>query len=152
MQEGGEPAAGSDDNMETTMVMAKMRMNFYWGHEAVVLFSGWPGGSLGWYFVALLFVFLLAVVTELLSSPPPLKLSGQGQGRVAASRLRDTAAHTLRTGLNYLLMLSVMSFNLGVFIVVVTGHGVGFFIARNRGVDLTDHRTTSTGLTNNASA
>lgn len=131
--------------MGTTMM--QMKMNFYWGRDAIVLFSGWPGHSVGWYIVALLLVFLLAVVVELLSALPPAK---PGPSRVAGGRLRNAAVHLLRIGLAYLLMLSVMSFNLGVFIVAVVGHGVGFLIARSgagdaadRAVSLAPHNTGS---------
>ncbi|KAK3018982.1 hypothetical protein RJ639_003401 [Escallonia herrerae] len=40
---------------------------FYWGTEAEFLFPGWPGKSPGMYALALVFVFLLAVLVEGLS-------------------------------------------------------------------------------------
>lgn len=103
-----------------------MQMNFYRGQDAIILFPEWPGHSLGMYLVALLFVFLLAVAVEFLSTLPPVK---PGSNHVIGA-LRHSVVYSLRMGLAYLVMLSVMSFNLGVFVAAVVGHGVGFFMAK----------------------
>ena len=44
----------------------------------------------------------------------------------------QTCIYALRMGLVYLVMLSVMSYNLGVFIVAVAGHAAGFFLVKAR--------------------
>ncbi|OWM81770.1 copper transporter 6-like [Punica granatum] len=113
------------DNSNNNMEMMMMQMNFYWGKDAVLLFSGWPGHSLGMYILALLVVFILAASVEVLSALPPLK-HGMTSGKMHA------VVYSLRMGLAYLVMLSVMSFNLGVFIMAVVGHGMGFFVVKTR--------------------
>ncbi|XP_039140629.1 copper transporter 6-like [Dioscorea cayenensis subsp. rotundata] len=97
--------------------MSLMHMTFYWGKNSAILFSGWPGTSTGMYVLALVLVFVLAVLVEWL-----------GHCRVAANGLVRTAVHTVRVALAYVVMLALMSFNVGVFIVAVVGHCVGFLI------------------------
>ncbi|KAL5973501.1 hypothetical protein ACLOJK_030152 [Asimina triloba] len=103
-----------------TMMMV-MHMTFFWGKAVEVLFSGWPGEALAMYLLALFFVFALAVTVEGLSASRLLK---PGPSNWAAR----TGLHALRVGLAYLLMLAVMSFNGGVFLVAVAGHALGFLI------------------------
>ncbi|KAM0952146.1 putative Ctr copper transporter [Dioscorea sansibarensis] len=112
----------TNTNMSTSMHagggMSLMHMTFYWGKNSAILFTGWPGTSTGMYVLALVLVFVLAVLVEWL-----------GHCRVVAGHgLVRTAVHTVRVGLAYMVMLALMSFNVGVFIVAVVGHGVGFLI------------------------
>lgn len=102
-----------------------MHMSFYWGHEAEILFSDWPGFSMGMYLLCLFIVFLIAVMVEWLSRTRAI--SRLGCNHVVTGVL-VTLLHGLRVGLAYILMLALMSFNAAVFIVVVLGHVVGFFI------------------------
>ncbi|KAI4356546.1 hypothetical protein L6164_000563 [Bauhinia variegata] len=105
----------------------KMHTSFYWGKDVIVLFSGWPGQCLGMYILALFFVFFLAMAAELLSNRPVLR---RGTNPVTGGLTR-AAVHAVRTSLLYLVMLAVMSFNLGIFIAAVVGHTLGFFIAKS---------------------
>lgn len=105
-----------------------MHMTFFWGKETLILFSGWPGTSTGMYVLALVFVFVLAVLVEWLSH---CRLAKPGSSNVAAG-LIQAVVHAVRVGLAYMVMLAVMSFNGGVFIVAVAGHLVGFLIFGSR--------------------
>ncbi|KAG6697515.1 hypothetical protein I3842_09G205000 [Carya illinoinensis] len=103
-----------------------MHMSFYWGKDATILFSGWPNQDLGMYVLALLCVFSLAVAIEVLSILPAIK-----PGHIPiAGRMIQATVYAFRMALAYLVMLSVMSFNLGIFVAAVGGHAVGFFLAK----------------------
>ncbi|KAK9123816.1 hypothetical protein Sjap_013418 [Stephania japonica] len=104
--------------------MMMMHMSFFWGKACEVLFSGWPGSKTSMYVVALVFVFVLALLVEFLSHT---RLS-KGGSTYVASGLLHTFVHTIRVGLAYLVMLALMSFNGGVFIAAIAGHAVGFLI------------------------
>ncbi|KAI3682465.1 hypothetical protein L1987_82464 [Smallanthus sonchifolius] len=109
-------------DMDMGMDMEMTHMTFYWGKNTWILFQGWPGSDTGMYILALIFVFLLALIMEWLaySNPTPTK----------SNCLQRTMIHTLRVVFSYLVMLSVMSFNIGVFVMAIAGHAVGFFVFR----------------------
>ncbi|BFG34039.1 copper transporter 6 [Prunus yedoensis var. nudiflora] len=116
---------GSNGMMHHEMMM---HMTFFWGTNAQVLFSKWPGSSTGMYYVCLLFVFALAVIVEWLSH---CRLIKAGSSDVVCG-LAQTFLHAIRVGLAYMVMLAVMSFNVGVFLVAVAGHTVGFLLFGSR--------------------
>ncbi|XP_073271643.1 copper transporter 6-like [Primulina huaijiensis] len=122
-------SGGSSNDSMSTMNPSHMlmHMTFFWGKNAEILFDGWPGyDRLGMYILALVVVFLFALFVEWLSHCSILReTSGRGG---AAAGLVQTAVHALRIGLAYLVMLAVMSFNAGVFLVAVAGHTLGFFL------------------------
>lgn len=106
-----------------------MHMTFFWGKNAEILFPGWPGyDNLGMYVLALVVVFVLAVLVEWLSA---CKFIKESSNHVAAG-LVQTLMHGIRIGLAYMVMLAVMSFNAGVFLVAVAGHALGFFLFGSR--------------------
>ncbi|KAJ7950231.1 putative Copper transporter [Quillaja saponaria] len=113
---------GQDKNM-----MMMMHMNFYWGKDAIVLFSGWPNHNLGMYVLAIFFVFLLSAAAEFLSVRPVVVKRGTNP---VLGGLTQAGIYAFRISFLYLVMLSVMSFNLGIFIAAVVGHTVGFFIVK----------------------
>ncbi|KAJ1378740.1 Ctr copper transporter [Sesbania bispinosa] len=114
----------------TNNMMMQMQMSFYWGKHAIVLFSGWPNHSLGNYILAMLFVCILAMAIEILSNQPAIK---RGTSPLIGG-LIQTCVHFFRISFVYLVMLAVMSFNVGIFIAAVVGHSLGFFIARSRAI------------------
>jgi len=129
----------------TTNMIMNMQMSFYWGKNAIVLFSGWPNNSLGMYILAILFVFFLALAAEVLSNQPPIK---RGINPLTGG-LIQSGVYFFRIGFLYLLMLAVMSFNVGIFIAAVLGHSLGFFVARSRAIAVAngeDQRSASVTL------
>lgn len=102
-----------------------MHMTFFWGKDAEILFDGWPGRDrLGMYLLALAAIFFLAVAVEWLSHCTVLK--------ERRSRILQTLMYAVRIGLAYLVMLAVMSFNSGIFLIAVAGHAIGFFFFGSR--------------------
>ncbi|GAY49806.1 hypothetical protein CUMW_121900 [Citrus unshiu] len=126
MPPGSSMPDGSMNSTSMDMGMM-MHMTFYWGKDVLVLFSGWPERSLGMYILALIFVFLLGFAVEVLSISPRLVGSNS-----MAALLIQACVYVVRMALAYMVMLSVMSFNLGVFIVAVAGHGAGFLLVKAR--------------------
>lgn len=116
------------DNVHDMHDMAMTHMTFFWGKNSEILFEDWPGtNSGGMYALALILVFVLAFLVEFLSHS---KLTKDGSNHVVAGVVK-TLVHGIRVGLAYLVMLAVMSFNGGVFIVVIIGHAVGFLVFRS---------------------
>ncbi|KAF5751408.1 copper transporter 1-like [Tripterygium wilfordii] len=99
-------------------------MTFFWGKNAEVLFKGWPGHSSGMYALSLIVVFVLAIIVEWLSHCQLIKAD---TNHVSAGLLK-TVMHALRVGVSLVLMLAVMSFNVGVFLAALVGHTVGFLL------------------------
>ncbi|KAL0436800.1 UNVERIFIED_CONTAM: Copper transporter 1 [Sesamum radiatum] len=113
-----------------------MHMTFFWGKNAEILFDGWPGyDHLGMYVLALVLVFFLALIVEWLSNCSILRGSSSSDSQrsaAAAAGMLQTVLYAVRIGLAYLVMLAVMSFNAGVFLVAIAGHSVGFFLFGSR--------------------
>lgn len=107
-----------------------MHMSLFWGKDVIVLFQGWPGNSLGMYILATIFVLFMAFVVEVLSISPSFK-PGRSWSPLITS-LIHSGAYALRMALAYMVMLSVMTFNIGIFIAAVVGHTVGRFFVKYR--------------------
>jgi solute carrier family 31 (copper transporter), member 1 len=128
-----------------------MHMAFYWGKSATILFDGWRTSTWTGYLLSLLALLLAAAFYQYLeafrirvklaasktsSIPPPagtdpartplLAAAGRCPARVAVATLFG-----VNSGLGYLLMLAVMSFNGGVFIAVIVGLAVGYLAFRS---------------------
>ncbi|WVZ65083.1 hypothetical protein U9M48_014504 [Paspalum notatum var. saurae] len=134
-----------------------MHMTFYWGTSATILFDGWRTSTWVDYLLSLLALLLAAAFYQYLealrvriklvagggakpSIPPPASsdprapllapvfavAAGRWPARVAVA-----AMFGVNSGLGYLLMLSVMSFNAGVFIAVVVGLALGYLAFRS---------------------
>ncbi|KAK3226263.1 hypothetical protein Dsin_006125 [Dipteronia sinensis] len=146
----GSMSSGGMNSSSSDMMM--MHMSFYWGKDAIILFSGWPEKSLVMYILALFFIFLLGLAVEVLSVSPQLVTGSTARSNLMLAVFVQTCVYALRMGFAYLLMLSVMSYNLGIFIVAVAGHAAGFFLVKARALAVAnraDHPMSSTTGGNN---
>ncbi|XP_022767630.1 copper transporter 1-like [Durio zibethinus] len=122
------PNSGSMSN--DSMKSMGMHMSFYWGKDVIVLFPGWPESNSGMYVLAIFFVLLLAATIEVLSMLPLVKPGT----RPILGAFTQASVHAVRMCFAYMVMLSVMSYNLGIFIAAVAGHAIGFFVVKFRAV------------------
>ncbi|XP_021897321.1 copper transporter 1-like [Carica papaya] len=122
-----KPGSMNGDEMKSVEGMS-MHMSFYWGKEVTIFFSGWPDTHLGMYILALFVVFVLSFGVEILSLLPLLKT---GTSPILAAFVQ-AIVYAIRMAFAYLVMLSVMSYNLGIFIVAVAGHAIAYFLIRYR--------------------
>ncbi|XP_050212964.1 copper transporter 6-like [Mercurialis annua] len=120
-----------DMNMSSSSMDMVMHMSFYWGKNAIILFPDWPNHSLGMYILAFFFVLFLALGIELFAGflAANSKLSSSNPTVVA---FVQATVYAVKMGFAYLVMVAVMSFNLGIFIAAVVGHAIGFFIVKAR--------------------
>ncbi|KAL3829084.1 hypothetical protein ACJIZ3_017886 [Penstemon smallii] len=131
--------AAPPSNMTHNHHHMMMHMTFFWGKNAEILFDGWPGHDhLGMYILALALVFFLALFVEWLSNCNVLRDAASSHHRSTAVGLLQTLMYAVRIGLAYIVMLAVMSFNAGVFLVAIAGHSIGFFFFGSRAF----HKTT----------
>uniref|UniRef100_A0A2P2P5H5 Copper transport protein n=1 Tax=Rhizophora mucronata TaxID=61149 RepID=A0A2P2P5H5_RHIMU len=100
-----------------------MHMSFYWGSYGTVVFRHFPGFRTDMYVLALVCTFVVSFLVEWLSH---CRLVKPGANPLPAGLVR-TILYAVRVGLAYLVMLALMSFNGGVFLVAVAGHALGFF-------------------------
>lgn len=108
-----------------------MQMWFYFGYKVTVLFEPWTTGNRSSYFLALVGIFMLGV---LVVGSRVMRLALERWMRKHKwSHSRQCGARgflaLLCYGLDYMLMLTVMNFNAGVFISAVLGlaTGTGWF-------------------------
>ncbi|KAL7173312.1 hypothetical protein ACSBR2_032722 [Camellia fascicularis] len=94
-------------------------MTFSWGKNSE---------SLNSYILNLASIFMLSMLVESLSHT---RLIHSGMNNVAAGLLQ-TLMYGVRIGLAYLVMLAVMSFNIGILLAAVAGYSVGFLIFGSR--------------------
>ncbi|KAL5814662.1 hypothetical protein ACOSQ4_025303 [Xanthoceras sorbifolium] len=100
-------------------------ITFFWGTSTEIIFPGWPGQSLSSYILALVLVFAISLLVEWLSHARLIKYSTKNDIAVG---LLQTLMYAIRMALAYLVMLAVMSFNVGVFLAAVAGYSAGFLI------------------------
>ncbi|EFJ13071.1 hypothetical protein SELMODRAFT_123191 [Selaginella moellendorffii] len=124
-----------------------MHMTFYWSKNATILFDGWITKTWLGYILSLAALFLAALFNEYVVSrrilliqaskspgglrkplmgdctePPPSSIDG---------RAVESILFVVNSALGLLLMLAAMSFNGGVFVSIVVGLGVGYFVFRS---------------------
>ncbi|XP_060201979.1 copper transporter 1-like [Lycium barbarum] len=118
-----------------------MKMNFYWGKDVTILFKGWPDNNLGMYILSLFFVFFTAFGVEIMSMGPIM----MNKRPIAGGLIQDGIYYSVRMVLVYFVMLAVMSFNIGIFIVAILGHGLGYIFIKFHELASADSPTETTG-------
>ncbi|KAG8050086.1 hypothetical protein GUJ93_ZPchr0009g1425 [Zizania palustris] len=131
-----------------------MHMTFYWGKDATILFDGWRTATWTGYLLSLVALFLASAFYQYLeafrirvkllagakpaSLPPPASDTRAPllpqyalAGARWTARSATAALFGVNSGLGYLLMLAVMSFNGGVFFAVVVGLAAGYLAFRS---------------------
>ncbi|KAA8543809.1 hypothetical protein F0562_022014 [Nyssa sinensis] len=107
-----------------------MHPTFFWGKST---------GSFSSYVLDLIAVFVLSMLVEWLSH---VRLIHTSKSNVNAGLLQ-TLMYGIRMGLAYLVMLAVMSFNLGILLAAVAGYSVGFLIFGSRVFDKSPYENPS---------
>ncbi|KAB2048188.1 hypothetical protein ERO13_A13G086100v2 [Gossypium hirsutum] len=123
---------GSGMNMpmpNSSMKSMNMQMSFYWGKDVIVLFSGWPDSNPGMYVLALFFVLFLGAAIEMMAM---LQAAVKPGTRPILGAFIQAGVYIVRMCFAYMVMLSVMSYNVGIFIAALAGHGIGFFVVKIR--------------------
>lgn len=103
-------------------------ITFFWSRKTEIIFPDWPGQSIYGYILVLLVVFLASIAVEWLSHARFIKSSTNN----VTAGLQQTLMYGFRTALAFLVMLAVMSFNVGVLLAAVSGYSVGFLIFGSR--------------------
>nr|AFK34994.1 unknown [Lotus japonicus]AFK39508.1 unknown [Lotus japonicus] len=131
-----------------------MHMTFYWGKKVTILFDSWKTDSWTSYILSLLACFIIAVFYQVLENrrirlklfaagkPVPLEIETPlirrkivGDKAKAGVKVGGSILFGVSSGIGYLLMLAVMSFNGGVFVAIVVGLAFGYFFFRSDGED-----------------
>ncbi|XP_042511689.1 copper transporter 6-like [Macadamia integrifolia] len=102
---------------------------FFWGKQVEILFPGFPDQNLGLYVLSLFFVAVLAATVEVLKVTTDAGKQQRRENNPRKTWLIQSGVHMLRVGLTYMVMLSVMSYNAGIFLAAVAGHTLGFFVS-----------------------
>lgn len=144
--------------LRSVLVLSKMmHMTLYWGKEVTLLFDSWKTDSWLTYSLTLLFCFFLSLFYQhlearrlnfklkLTATPPPAPAASLDHsinaplilptrpkpGRTRWVRLPLALLFGVNSAIGYLIMLAIMSFNGGVFVALVLGLSVGYFLFRS---------------------
>lgn len=143
---GSQPVGDSGMLMEGGS-MGMMSTWFLTSNHVTLLVKGWETENTPLYIASLVAVFVFGFLYEALSLSQlwiqqrvisKTILVHVHQEQKPASQIADlgkrsllTLVYGVRIGVGYLIMLAVMSFNLGVYLAVVLGMAVGFFLLRS---------------------
>ncbi|XP_058757614.1 copper transporter 5.1-like [Vicia villosa] len=126
-----------------------MHMTLYWGKNVTLLFDSWKTDSWTSYLVSLFACFLIASFYQYLENIRiRLKFFSGGKGespvpenqapllglnKVSRNKVAESVLFGVNSAIGYLLMLAIMSFNGGVFVAIVVGLTIGYFLFRIQG-------------------
>lgn len=153
-----------------------MHMTLYWGKEVTLLFDSWKTDSWLSYSFTLLFCFFLSLFYQHLEArrlnfklrsiprpPAPSSSSSDGQhfpinvpiissppkaGLGLWVRVASSLLFGVNSTIGYFIMLAIMTYNGGVFLAVVLGLSVGYFLFRSG--DVGDAEDTGVATESNA--
>lgn len=115
-----------------------------------LLFQGWTSMNAWQYALTLIFIFLFAVFGESLAYASRrldhhVTVSISGNIKTAEpvpiamrTRAERSALYGLRTAVHFMLMLASMTFDVGIFITMMAGFTIGFFIFSSHVVGTTE--------------
>ncbi|GLJ05405.1 hypothetical protein SUGI_0017670 [Cryptomeria japonica] len=117
------------------MNMTGMQMTFYWGKSMELMFPGWSPHTLAKYLLSLVALFALVFFHQALQYVRNRIVNlnhGSNNSKDLGTKslgtsIAETSVFAVNAGTGYLLTLAVMSYNVGVFLVVIAGLSVGFF-------------------------
>ncbi|CAK0780326.1 hypothetical protein CVIRNUC_005013 [Coccomyxa viridis] len=132
-------------------MMMMMQMYFTNSSKVTLWLQQWHTSNSGWYAMSVIGLFILAVLQEFMisyratlgmkaakategsSSDINVNLTGNRTIALPESRVRLalTALYAVNVAISYLLMLAIMTYNVGYFIAIVLGLAVGYFIFFN---------------------
>ncbi|BAT78184.1 hypothetical protein LR48_Vigan04g216300 [Vigna angularis] len=131
-----------------------MHMTFYWSRKVNLLIDSWRTEDWTHYLLTLLACLMVSAFYQLIENcrirlkligagkpfpseiqTPLLQRKLTGNGDKLGVKVAGAILFGLSSVIGYLLMLSVMSFNGGVFVAIVVGLVVGYFFFRNEGED-----------------
>ncbi|KAL5071577.1 hypothetical protein RYX36_022464 [Vicia faba] len=126
-----------------------MHMTLYWGKNVTLLFDSWKTDSWTSYLLSLFACFLIASFYQYLENIRiRLKFFSGGKGqslvpenrapllglnKVSRNKVAESGLFGVNSAIGYLLMLAIMSFNGGVFVAIVVGLTLGYFLFRSQG-------------------
>ncbi|XP_048133061.1 copper transporter 5 isoform X3 [Rhodamnia argentea] len=124
-----------------------MHMTLYWSRYVTLLFDSWRTDSWPSYLLSLVACFLvsafyqymedrrlrfrsLASSSSAAAAASPLLLKGGASRLARSARLGAALLFGANSAIGYLLMLAIMSFNGGVFLAIIAGLTVGYYVFR----------------------
>ncbi|WVZ18432.1 hypothetical protein V8G54_005754 [Vigna mungo] len=131
-----------------------MHMTFYWSRKVNLLIVSWQTQDWTDYLLTLLACLIVSAFYQFIENrrirlkligtgkpfpseiqTPLLQQKLTGNGAKLGVKVAGAILFGLSSAIGYLLMLSVMSFNGGVFVAIIVGLTVGYFFFRNEGED-----------------
>jgi len=137
------------ENFKTLFSPKMMHMTLYWGKNVTLLFDSWKTNSWTSYLLSLIACFIIATFYQYLENVrirlklfsgegrttpvPEIQASLLGLNKVSRNKVVESVLFGVNSAIGYLLMLAIMSFNGGVFVAIVVGLTIGYFLFRSQG-------------------